>query len=61
VLETDGLGHGVCWVKRGSLGSQVWMFGAGGTSNPREFGLNFDSNNKLDVASNNWYYSYLAI
>jgi hypothetical protein len=39
------------WVKRGSLGSQVWMFGAGGTSNPRE-GLNFDSNNKLDVASN---------
>jgi hypothetical protein len=39
------------WVKRGTLGSQVWLLGAGGTSNPRE-GLNFDSNNNLNVASN---------
>jgi hypothetical protein len=39
------------WVKRGTLGSQVWLFGAGGTSNPRE-GLNFDGNNNLNVASN---------
>ena len=39
------------WVKRTKLGRQVWLFAAGGSSNPRE-GLNFDGSDQFDVASN---------
>jgi hypothetical protein len=39
------------WCKRTKIGWQEWLFGSGGSSNPRE-GLNFEFSERLDVASN---------